>query len=369
MTCHDARDQFSALTDGALAPGERAALDAHLATCADCRRELQRFRDTVALVRAVAPARAPAGFVDRVLEAARPRPWYARLFRGLFLPWPVKLPMEAAAIVLVGIGVVLVYRATPDVQRAVYLDPVAPSARRQSEGVSPPAALRGESPVVREADRAREDTAKDQARALAKRRLYEEKPEPPKAPAETPPALTSQYAPGPSRDAEPQRPAEPQKSAEPQKLAEPQKPAERRERREAPAATADERAQASRELLQPRSAPAAPGSRADTSAAKQSAPAVRGAVAFAAPTVSGRLAVSDRDVALRGVTELARRLGAIETYRSDIAEGDTQVLELAVPREAYPEFVRELARLGRWEASREPAELPAQVRVVLQITR
>jgi anti-sigma factor RsiW len=357
MTCHDARDQFSALTDGALAPGERAALEAHLATCADCRRELQRFRDTVALVRGVAPARAPAGFVERVLEAARPRPWYARLFRGLFLPWPVKLPMEAAAIVLVGIGVALVYRATPNVQRAAYLDPVAPSAGRQSEGVSPPAALRGESPVVREADRAREDKAKDQAQALAKHRPYEDKPEPPRAPAETPPALTSQYAPGPSRDAEPQRPAEPQK------------PAEGRERREAPAATADERAQASRELLQPRSAPAAPGSRADTSAAKRSAPAVRGAVAFAAPTVSGRLAVSDLDVALRGVTELARRLGAVETYRSDVAGGDTQVLELAVPREAYPELVRELARLGRWEPSREPAELPAQVRVVLQITR
>jgi len=357
MTCHDARDQFSALTDEALAPGERAALDVHLAMCADCRRELQRFRDTVALVRAVAPARAPAGFVDRVLEAARPHPWYARLFRGLFLPWPVKLPMEAAAIVLVGIGVALVYRATPDVQRAAYLDPVAPSARKECEGVSPPAALRGESPVVREADRAREDKAKDHAQALAKRDAYEEKREPPKAPAETPPALTSQYAPGPSRD------------AEPQKSAEPQKPAELRERREAPAAIADERAQANRELRQPRSAPAAPGSRADTSAAKQSAPAVAGSLGSASPAVSGRLAVSDRDAALRGVAELVRRLGAVETYRSDIAEGNAQILELTVPREAYPEFVRELARLGRWEPSTEPGELPAQVRVVLQIIR
>src|SRR5262249_13410557 len=97
MTCYDARDQFSALADDALASGERAALDAHLATCADCRRELQRFRDTVALLHAVAPARAPAGFVDRVLEAARPRPWYALLFRGLFLPCPVNLPMRAPA--------------------------------------------------------------------------------------------------------------------------------------------------------------------------------------------------------------------------------------------------------------------------------
>jgi len=365
MTCHDARDQFSALTDDALAPGERAALDAHLTTCADCRRELQRFRDTVALLRAVAPARAPAGFVDRVLETARPRPWYARLFRGLFLPWPVKLPMEAAAIVLVGIGVALVYRATPGMQRAAYLDSVAPSARQEHEGAAPPPALH-ESYSARENDAAREDKAKDQALALTKRRAYEEKSEPPKASSDTPPGLTSR--PGPSRDAEPQESAKTQKLAEPRGLAGPPKSPERREKVEAPAATADERAQASRELLQSRSAPAAPGSRADTSGVKKSAPAVAGA-AFAAPTVSGRLAVSDRDAALRGVAELAKRLGAVETYRSDVAEGETQMLELAVPREAYTEFVRELARLGRWEPSREPAELPAQVRVVLQITR
>jgi len=366
MTCHDARDQFSALTDDALAPGERAALDAHLATCADCRRELQRFRDTVGLLRAVAPARAPAGFVDRVLEAARPRAWYARLFRGLFLPWPVKLPMEAAAIVLVGIGVALVYRATPGMQQAAYLDSVAPSARQEREGAAPPPALR-ESYSAREHDAAREDKAKDQAQALAKGRAYEEKSEPPKAPADTPPALTARQE--ASRDAEPQESAKTRKLAEPRGLAEPSKPAERREKVDAPPTTADERAQASRELLQPRPAPAAPGSRADSSAAKQSAPAMARSLAFAAPTVSGRLAVSDRDAALRGVAEVATRLGAVETYRSDAADGETQTLELAVPREAYAEFVRELARLGRWEPSREPAELPAQVRVVLQITR
>jgi anti-sigma factor RsiW len=43
MMCHDAREQFSALVDDALAADGFAALDAHLATCADCRRELQRF--------------------------------------------------------------------------------------------------------------------------------------------------------------------------------------------------------------------------------------------------------------------------------------------------------------------------------------
>src|SRR5439155_22565576 len=118
MTCHDARDLFSALVDETLGADERGAFDAHLATCADCRRELQRFKDTVALLRAVEPARAPAGFVDRVLAAARPVPWPRRLLRWLFLPWPLKLPIQAAAVVLVAASVVYVFRASPQLQQA-----------------------------------------------------------------------------------------------------------------------------------------------------------------------------------------------------------------------------------------------------------
>ncbi len=137
MTCHDAREQFSALVDDALAADGRAALDAHLATCADCRRELQRFRDTVSLVRAVAPVRAPAGFVDRVLEAARPVSWPRRLVRGLFLPWPVKLPMEAAAVVLVAVGVALVYRGTPELELATRLEQPVPVVAQAPESAAP----------------------------------------------------------------------------------------------------------------------------------------------------------------------------------------------------------------------------------------
>src|SRR5436190_1514909 len=96
MTCTETRDLFSALADDALTPAERAALDAHLAGCAECRRELAAFGRTVALVRAIDPAHAPAGFVDRVLAAARPEPWPRWLARRLSTPWPT-LPLGAVA--------------------------------------------------------------------------------------------------------------------------------------------------------------------------------------------------------------------------------------------------------------------------------
>ena len=70
MTCPEARELLSALLDDALSPAERQAIDAHLATCAECARELTELRETVALLERLPPVHAPAGFVDRVVETA-----------------------------------------------------------------------------------------------------------------------------------------------------------------------------------------------------------------------------------------------------------------------------------------------------------
>jgi hypothetical protein len=349
MTCHDAREQFSALVDDALTAGERAVLDAHLATCADCRRELQRFRDTVSLVRAVAPARAPAGFVDRVLEAARPVPWPRRLVRGLFLPWPVKLPMEAAAVVLVAVGVALVYRGTPELQQSAQLEPAAPAVARAPDSMAP----QGFTPVPpRETSRERkldalqdQPTAKDQAQALAKTRAAKEAPEPPKAtaPAVPPPARAPQPEPF-SRDAEVRREVD------------------RRAKQETPPVVAEQPAMAR--------AQTAPGARADTPQAPAAPPLPTSphvaSSSFLPPEVQGQLAVSDRESALRTIGELITRLGVVENRRVDGPDGP--ILELTIRRDVYAEFTRELARLGRWQPTREPSTLPAQIRVVLRIT-
>jgi len=117
MTCAETRDLFSALADDALAPSERVALDDHLAGCPECRRELAALLRTVKLVRAIDPAHAPAGFVHRVLAAARPTPWPTRLARRLAPPWPA-LPLGAAALLVMGGLAVLLFRAAPEQQRA-----------------------------------------------------------------------------------------------------------------------------------------------------------------------------------------------------------------------------------------------------------
>ena len=116
MTCHDARDQLSALLDAALDAAERHALDAHLAACPECRHELEQLRATTALLGRLPSVRAPAEFVDRVMAEAYRPPWPRRLLDALFVPFRVKLPLEAAAVLLVGVSALYVYQRTSEVQ-------------------------------------------------------------------------------------------------------------------------------------------------------------------------------------------------------------------------------------------------------------
>jgi len=153
VTCQETRELFSARVDDALTPEEQAQLDAHLATCAECAVEWQRFEGTVGLLRATAPARAPVGFVDRVL-AARPLPWYRRLAQGVLVPWPVKLPLDAAAIVLIAGLAIMIFQHSPELQQAARAPeapaPTAEPARSQAPAPAEPP--RGSAPATPRGD-------------------------------------------------------------------------------------------------------------------------------------------------------------------------------------------------------------------------
>jgi Putative zinc-finger len=346
MTCGEARDRFSARADDALAPDERAALEAHLATCGECRRDWQRFAATVGLLHAVEPARAPAGFVDRVLGAARPAPWYRRLARTVFLPWPVKLPLEAAAIVLVGGLAVLVFQRSPALQYTAQ----APTSETRSQVAPSPTPDAG---------------ARSRA-ILEERRAELEK----QAMPATPPAD--------SRDAAPRAMADAARSESAPSSVNPQGPQELlAARRGLPA----EQPALTRRAVAPSPGAATSGYVSPEARAKSEEP--RGAeltgkerdalkragslaetsVRVVQPAVELRLAVADRAAAEREITGVVERLGG-----ALVADPATATLEIMVPPQAFPALTGELARLGTLRVVRQPTELPPTVRVSVQLT-
>ena len=71
MNCNKTRQRLSEYLDGVLPDGERAALDAHLAECPECRTELESLRRTVEAVAGLPVRSAPVGFKGRLMARLR----------------------------------------------------------------------------------------------------------------------------------------------------------------------------------------------------------------------------------------------------------------------------------------------------------
>lgn len=324
MTCHDAREALSALLDDELGPGERREVEVHLEGCAECRRELDGLRQTVALLRDVQPARAPVGFVDRVVAPARPRPWYRRVTAAVFLPLSVKLPAEATAILMVALLAAYIFERTPALQQAARPEQEMarsePAARLEDEAkrVEPLAPRSAERPAASGARR--EPTRPD---AGAPRDSFAPAPPPtPAAPAPAPPSAAPPVAKTESRPAGP------------------------------PPPEADDRRKAQE--------PAAGASRAAPSVSRLAAN-----LAHPSADVVARASMKDREAAERDLTDLVARVGGTEVTRR--LDGEAIILEALIPLAGYPDFVHGLASLGPWQIDARRADLPARVRVFLRL--
>lgn len=332
ITCQNARELFSTAADHVLGGDARERLDVHLTGCADCRRERERFERTVSLLRGAAPIRAPAGFVDRVLAAVRPEPWWRRLARRLVTPWAVKLPLEAAAVALVAITAVYLYQETPEQRQVVQPGSPVQDAARPPSGSPQPETPPRTADAPEKSDERTSTASKPLPRAE-----FQSRPAPgPESPA--PNASAAIPRPAPAIQQSPPPPAPPPDSAS------------ARSKREEPVAT--------RDFMKAHQGPVLPDQRASPEPSPplrdQAARPLSGTAGAAPIGVEGRLS----GIALaRGrvhVAEVVTRLGgAIVAERS---EAGGAVIEILLPRARYDELARELARVGRWTASEQAGD-------------
>jgi hypothetical protein len=319
MRCDDVQADLSALLDEALEPAERARVEAHIMGCPDCRRELDRLRQTVALLRGLEPLRAPAGFVERVLGAAGPAPgswWPARLGRWLFQPLRVKLPLEAA-VLLVAVTALYVWERTPEVRQEARQDgPTAPAPSPVTPAPAPPASRPAPAPP------AKTGGARDAASRLAAKE---------RAPAEAKREEEREEADGLGRATEAPAVSGPVPAAKPDSAVERSGP------------------------------PAAPGPPSAHRFATR---------ALVAVDVGGRLRVADRAAGRAALDAALARLDvAVAGRRPDPGAPTDELIELLVPRGAYGELVEALGRIGEWRP--DPggsSDLPDPVRVVIRLS-
>ncbi|HUO65829.1 MAG TPA: zf-HC2 domain-containing protein [Terriglobales bacterium] len=338
MNCHDARELLSALLDDTLDARERSQVQAHLEGCADCRRELDSLRSTVSLLSRVERARAPLGFVDRVMAGVHPVPWYRRLGRLVFLPLSVKLPIEAGAMLVIALLGVYLLQSTPELKDAARPDLPAMTSREEAPPAAPAPAPSIPAPApLREREAKLKSEAHPASGGDGERANMARPPEGTQAPSEARQegqGVLRQSAPPASEPAKPEAPS-PRSSL-----------AKALGSREGSA----DRADAAR-----KSAPAA-APPVVSSASQQLAP----------PVVSGVLTVKDRQQAERALADLISRTGARETGRRP--EDGATVVEVLVPQAGYAGFTKELGRLGAFRIEGQAAEGPASILLSIRIS-
>jgi hypothetical protein len=420
VTCHDAREQLSALLDDALSAPERQALGAHLAACAECRRELEQLRATVARLGRLPPVHAPAGFVDRVMAQAYRPSWPRRLLDALFRPLRVKLPLEAAAVLLVGVSALYVYQRAPEVQQLAREEtresPFAPAVTPSPPAAPPAAGVADEQSRFRDLAPETKRAPVEQGAAREKARQAPPAAIPPATPArpapaarggsvQEAPAAKSETMPGarsephvkpklepkvePKLEKEAQverRPDAPGAAGTPSatgKVAQSAEPLPSRDAAgaraattpapaetagpsaSAPAATSEARGRVGGVASVPPAAPATEGTRDDALSKAKSGVAAR---LMRAVDASGRLVVPAREPAQAALDALLHRLGATRVARRLEVAQNMVLIDVVVPAARYRELVEGLGRIGRWTTEHELKTLPPQVRVEVALT-
>jgi hypothetical protein len=111
--CQDFEKRLPAYQEGLLSGQDQKDLDDHLRSCASCRlalQDLNRTRDLLGRLQAVDP---PPWYTRKVMARVREEAEGRRsLFRKLFYPFHIKIPLEAVASILVVVLAVYVFKAT-----------------------------------------------------------------------------------------------------------------------------------------------------------------------------------------------------------------------------------------------------------------
>ncbi len=133
MTCHEMNDRLDDSVDGALPEGERREVEAHLATCPDCRQQERDLRELLthatALPRSVSPPRDLWPGIAETIERRRMWSW------SPFGAWQPALAVAAA--VVVALGAVLFGGPSPTPPHTVVIPSpgISEGARRQFAAV------------------------------------------------------------------------------------------------------------------------------------------------------------------------------------------------------------------------------------------
>lgn len=113
MDCTRTEDLLSAYLDGDLPERERERVTEHIRQCHRCAGEERALRETISLLRNLPAESAPPGLIEGVRTRIGGERASAPLWKRLFLPAHIKIPLEAAAVALIFLFVYGIQKEIP----------------------------------------------------------------------------------------------------------------------------------------------------------------------------------------------------------------------------------------------------------------
>lgn len=139
MDCERVQDSLSDFLEGSLPEIEQAGVTAHLAECLPCKAVKEGLEETLLLLRSLPPRQAPPDLLEGIRRrlAQEETPPEA-LWKKLFLPAHIKIPLEAAAAIVLFL---LVYGAQKGDLPKLFTPP--PAAKMDAAPAAPVATPEG----------------------------------------------------------------------------------------------------------------------------------------------------------------------------------------------------------------------------------
>jgi anti-sigma factor RsiW len=106
MECKKVRDRFSSLLENELDPLEEKIVREHLASCSECQKDLQQFTKTIQWIHSVKEVEVPDGFLSEIYKKMEEQkreapPIEETRWKWFRHPFPLKLPVQAVAMVAI----------------------------------------------------------------------------------------------------------------------------------------------------------------------------------------------------------------------------------------------------------------------------
>jgi hypothetical protein len=170
MECDSINEKLQVYLEGILEREELAAVEEHLMRCESCAKNLEELRLTIRLVKGLDEVEPPPWMTHRIMTRVRAEaPPKRGMLDRLFRPLSVKLPIEALAVVLLGVATYYIFKAVEPEVRMVRQAADVPKKEAPQEVQAPP--LKDQAPAGTRRFQEPPGPAEDDKAALPDRQL------------------------------------------------------------------------------------------------------------------------------------------------------------------------------------------------------